>query len=120
MVAVPLGPAPVDITGVRAGDLNEFQLTLLSGGKPVDLTGQTLAASAKRAKTDTSSLDAVITVVDADAGVVLVRWPGSAVRTWLGTEETVTGVWDLEAKEGSNDPLTWVAGIFSAELDVTQ
>jgi hypothetical protein len=120
MVAVPLGPAPVDITGVRAGDKNEFQITLVSAGRGLDLTGMTLKASAKKTKTDTTSLDAIVTVTDGPNGVVLLRWPGDAVRTWMGTNLTQKGVWDMQMKSGTNDPITVVAGDFSSEMDVTQ
>ena len=41
------------------------------------------------------------------------------MRDWLGGKETVTGVWDLEMDDAVNEPLTVVAGAFSAELDVT-
>lgn len=119
MVAVPLGPAPVDITGVMAGDLNEFQITLTSGGGKLNVTGMTFNASARVTKLDPSSLDAVVTIVDGPNGIIMVRWPGDDVRTWLGTNVTQKGVWDLEMISGTNDPLTVCAGDFSAELDVT-
>jgi hypothetical protein len=119
MVAVPLGPAPVDITGVRAGDLNEFQITLLSGGSKMNVTDMTFNASARVTKADTGHLDAVVTIVDGPNGIIMVRWPGDAVRTWLGTNVTQKGVWDLELINGTDDPLTVCAGDFSAELDVT-
>jgi hypothetical protein len=119
MVAVPLGPAEVDITGVRAGDRNEFQITLTSGGTKLNVTGMTFTASARLTKADTDHLDAVVTIVDGPNGVVLVHWPGDDVRTWLGSQETQTGVWDLEMDDATNEPLTVVAGKFTAELDVT-
>lgn len=119
-MTVPLGPAPLDITGVRAGDLNEFQLTITSGGRALDLTGQTITASARLSKDDVDSLDAVITVVDEVKGVIKVRWPGEDVRTWLGTELSLSGVWDLQAGELDADPITLLAGTFTAELDVTR
>jgi hypothetical protein len=120
MVAVPLGPAQLDIHGVRAGDLNQFQLTLVTGGRPMDLTGQTITASAKLAKSDSTGLDAVIAVVDGPAGVLTLRWPGDDVRTWLGAVDQKSGVWDLQMTDGTSDPITVLAGIFTAELDVTQ
>jgi hypothetical protein len=119
MVAVPLGPAQVDITGVIAGDLNEFQITLQTGGAKLNVTGMTFNASARVTKIDPVSLDAVVTIVDGPTGVIMVRWPGDDVRDWLGTNVTQKGVWDLEMINGTNDPLTVCAGDFSAELDVT-
>ena len=44
---IPLDPAPVDIKGVRAGDLNQFKMTITSAGAPVDLTGMEVTASAR-------------------------------------------------------------------------
>jgi hypothetical protein len=119
MVAVPLGPAQLDITGVRAGDLNEFQLTILSDGVPVNLTDQEITATARLKKDTPEGLDAVITVTDPVNGVLRIRWPGEAVRTWLGTELKTKGVWDLQIANGT-DPTTVVAGSFAAELDVTR
>jgi hypothetical protein len=119
MVAVPLGPAPVDITGVRAGDLNEFQITLLAGGSKMNVTGMTFTAAARITKIDPTSLNAVVSITDGPNGIIMVRWPGDAVRTWLGTNVTQKGVWDLQMVSGTDDPLTVCAGDFSAELDVT-
>ena len=119
MVAVPLGPAPVDITGVRAGDLNEFQITLTSGGGKLNITDSTFNASARVTKTNPAHLDAVVTIVDGPNGILMVRWPGEDVRTWLGTKETLSGFWDLEMVTGTDDPLTVCAGTFAAEMDVT-
>lgn len=120
MVNVPLGPAPVDISGVRAGDLNEFQITLLVSGSPINLTSTDVTASARSPITNPDSLDAVCTVLDGPAGLLSVRWPGEDVRTWLADKAKVTGVWDLQLSEGETDPLTVAAGSFSAELDVTR
>jgi hypothetical protein len=120
MVTVPLGPAQVDITGIRAGDLNEVRVTLLAAGRPVNLTGKTITAQARTSKTEVTELDAVITITDASNGVLMVRWPGDDVRTWLGTEVIQKGVWDLEIHDGAGDPQTVMAGDFTAELDVTR
>lgn len=122
-VTVPLGPARADITGVRAGDLNEMTVTLTSGGGPLDLTGRTVMAQARAKATDlgTAALTAVVTVVGAAVdGVVRLRWPGDDVRTLLGTKATWTGVWDLQVDNGIDDPVTVVAGSFKAEMDVTR
>jgi hypothetical protein len=119
MVAVPLGPAQVDITGIRAGDLNEFQVNIQQGGKAMNITGAVFTASARVTKIDAASLDAVVTIVDGPTGVTMVRWPGDDVRTWLGTNVTQKGVWDMQMVIGTDDPITVCAGDFSAELDVT-
>lgn len=119
MVALPLGPAELDISGIRAGDLNQIQLTITAGGRPIDLTGKTLEAQVRRSYTSTGKLDAVIEVIDQVAGVITLRWPGEEVRTWLGTDTSALGVWDLELTDGTDDPTTIIAGTFHAELDVT-
>src|SRR5207342_3115774 len=106
MVAVPLGPAQVDITGVIAGDLNEFQITLQTGAAKTNVTGTTFNASDRVTKIDPTSLDAVVSIVDGPNGIIMVRWPGDDVRDWLGTNVTQKGVWDLEMINGTNDPLT--------------
>lgn len=116
---VPLGPAPLDISGVRAGDLNEFQLTVLAGGAPVDLTDMTVTATARYKQTDADGVDAEIELVDALHGVIRIRWPGEDVRTWLADKVKGSGVWDLQMANGS-DPTTICAGKFSAEMDVTR
>ena len=80
MVAVPLGPAVVDISGVRAGDQNEFTITLTSGGNPFVLTDYTVTASARTKPTDDPPLMAECTLATTD-GQVIVKWPGEDVRT---------------------------------------
>lgn len=118
MVAVPLGPAQVDISGVRAGDLNEFTITITSGGTPVVLDDYTITASARVKQTDVESLDAECVKAD-DDGTVIIRWPGEDVRTWLGDKIKLSGVWDLQMANGT-DPVTVAAGTFAAEMDVTR
>lgn len=120
MASVSLAPATVDITGVRAGDRNQFNLTLNQAGHGVDLTGMVITAQARVTAGAADSLDAVVETVDAEAGKVLVRWPGEDVRFWLGTKTTQKGVWDLQLQEGENDPWTVISGSFSAEMDVTR
>ena len=117
---IPLGPAPVDIKGVRAGDLNQFKMTITSAGAPVDLTGMEVTASARVKPNDTASVDAAIEVVDAPGGVITIAWPGEAVREWMGSKATVNGVWDLQIASTGSDPITVVAGSFGAEMDVTR
>ena len=117
---IPLGPAPVDIRGVRAGDQNQFVMTITSAGAPVDLTGMEVTASARVKPLDADSVDAVIELLDAAAGKISIAWPGEAVRDWMGAKATVNGVWDLQIANTGSDPITVVAGSFGAEMDVTR
>lgn len=120
MAAVDLSPARVDISGIRAGDRNLITMTLTNGGVPINLTGKTVAAQARQTATDTAMLAAVVTITDAAAGAITVRWPGPAVSTLLGTTAKWTGVWDLQVTTTGEDPLTVAAGTFTAEMDVTR
>ena len=120
MVAVDLSPARVDISGIRAGDRNLITMTITSGGAPVNLTGKTVTAQARLTPNDVTMLSAVVTITDAAAGAISVRWPGPAVSTILGTAAKWTGVWDLQMATPSEDPLTVAAGSFTAEMDVTR
>lgn len=120
-MAINLGPAAVDVSGIRAGDRNLFQLTIRQGGQPVVLTGYTITAQARATSGDAEHLDAVCTITNDTGGNVDVRWPGDAVATWLGTETVVKGVWDLQLDDGTGaDPWTVIYGTFAAELDVTR
>lgn len=120
-VTVPLGPACVAITGVRAGDRNLITATVTAKGQPVDLTGKTLSAQARKtAQSTATALDAVIAVVDALAGDITIRWPGDDVTALLAGKATWSGVWDLQVAEPGLDPLTIAAGPFTAEMDVTR
>jgi hypothetical protein len=119
MVAIDLSPAEVDIKGVRSGDRNLIQLTVRVGGQPMNLTGYTVTASARTKADEPTHLDAVCTVTTAAAGKVDVRWPGDAVKTWLGTNVEQNGLWDLQLQQGTDDPWTIVWGTFQAILDVT-
>lgn len=122
MAVVTLGPAPVDIQGVRAGDQNLIELTLTADGAPMDLTGLLVQAQARltTVAADPPALTAVITVTDAAAGKLQMRWPGPAVYTLLGTKPSWSGVWDLQVGNPGNDPLTVAAGSFGAVMDVTR
>lgn len=116
---INLSPAEVDITGVRAGDRNLFQLIIKAGGKVLDLTGYTITASARTKADDPLHLDAECTITDALAGKVDVRWHGDDVKTWLGSQIEQSGVWDLQLENGSDEPWTIITGNFQAVLDVT-
>jgi hypothetical protein len=119
-VVVPLGPACVNITGVRSGDRNQFTITLTQKGVPVDLTDQTVAAQARKTTTATDALDGVVVVTDAANGELTLRWPGDAVATWLAGKGNAKGVWDLQVYNGVDDPVTMAAGSFDAQMDVTR
>lgn len=119
-VVVPLGPACVDLTGVRAGDRNLITATITSKGAPVDLTGYTVTAQARAKATDqAAALTAAITVVNATQGQIEIRWPGAAVATLLAGKATWKGVWDLQLTS-ADGPLTVAAGNFGAVMDVTR
>jgi hypothetical protein len=119
-VIVPLGPACVDLTGVRAGDRNLVTATITSKGAPVNLTGYTVSAQARKKSVDTAALAAVVTVDNAALGQISIRWPGDAVTTLLDGKATWNGVWDLQIDQAGSDPLTVAAGKFSAVMDVTR
>lgn len=121
MVVVNFAPAPVDLTGIRAGDRNLMRVTVTSGGAPWDLTGAAVAAQARLSPTDaTAALVATCTITDAANGVVEVQWSGTAVRTLLGSAKAWNGVWDLQVTPFGAEPLTVAAGRFQADLDVTR
>lgn len=118
---VSLAPANLDMLGVRAGDRNLVQLTFLAGGLPLDLTGATIEAQARLTPTDAAAaVTGEIDVTDAAAGQLDLRWPGDDVRTLLGAEESWSGVWDLQSTMPGEDPVTLVAGRFTAAMDVTR
>lgn len=120
---IALGPAPVDITGVRANDRNLITGRLTYKGDPVNLTGSTLTSQArKRAQdADPPALVAVCEITVPLNGEYTIRWPGDAVATLLGTAASWSGVWDFQLDDGSPDgPITIAAGAFGAVWDVTR
>lgn len=120
-VSVPMGPACVNLDGVRGGDRNLISVTITSKGTPVNLTGYTVTAQARKKSTDlTAALAAVVTVTSAVDGQVDIRWPGDAVATLLDGKATWNGVWDLQIDTAGSDPLTVAAGTFGAVMDVTR
>lgn len=120
-VVVPLGPARVDITGVRAGDRNLFTITLTQAGTPVDLTDMVVTSQARLKSTDpTPAISAIVEVLDAVAGEISVAWPGDDVITLLAGKAAWSGVWDLQLAPVSGDPYTICAGTFKADMDVTR
>jgi hypothetical protein len=120
VATVPLGPAPVDLTGVRAGDQNALTLTLAAKNAPYNLTGKIVTAQARLTPTAAEHLDAVVTIVDAPGGTLQLRWPGAAVTAILAGKDTWKGVWDLQIADPGQDAITVVAGSFSAVMDVTR
>jgi hypothetical protein len=122
MTTVALGPAPLDITGIRAGDRNLIQLTLLRSGVPMNLTGMTVKAQARKAVTDagTPALEAEVLMVNATGGVFTIRWDGEEVRTLMAGAKAWKGVWDLQSTSTGEDPVTLLAGKFEADMDVTR
>jgi hypothetical protein len=122
MAVVQFGPAVVDCLGVRSGDKNQMSVVVSQDGAPMSLTGATCTAVARKVITDPDppALTAVVTVTDAAAGALSVRWPGDAVRTLLGTALKWDGVWDLQIATSGQDPVTIAAGKISLEQDVTR
>lgn len=121
-VVLELGPACVDIKGVRAGDYNLFTAHLHFGAVPLNLTGQTVTAQARKSALDPDppALVAVCTIVDPLNGDITVRWDGDDVRTLLAGAKSWKGVWDLQVDNGTDDPQTLMAGKFEAQTDVTR
>ena len=119
-VVVPLGPAHVDLTGIRAGDQNLISVTVTAGGAPLDLTGKTVTAQARVTPTAAAALDSVVTVTDAAAGELVIGWPGDAVTDILAGKPKWSGVWDVQIAEPGEDAQTLAAGKFTAEMDVTR
>lgn len=120
-IVVPLGPAAVDLIGIRAGDRNLISMTIHSKGTPLDLTGKTITAQARATPTSSTALDSVVTIVDAAAGQLTIGWPGSAVETLLAGDATFKGVWDIQlSTPGEDDAVTLAAGKFTAVMDVTR
>jgi hypothetical protein len=120
MVAVNIGPAVVDLNGIRAGDKNEISVTVSSKGTPLNLTDMQVAAQARSTASSPVALSAVVTVVDAAAGKVAMSWPGDDVRALMGTTEQWRGVWDLQLGTEDDTAVTVCAGAFVANLDVTR
>jgi hypothetical protein len=120
-VTVPLGPACVNVTGVRAGDRNEMTFTLTSKGTPIDLTGMAVTAMARKKATDADpAVTAEVTITDPVNGQGFLRWPGAEVATSMAGKAEWIGVWDMQIDDGATDPVTVAAGGFTATMDVTR
>jgi hypothetical protein len=121
MASIVLGPAALDFSGIRAGDLNLVTFTITQAGVPVDLTGKVLTAQVRLNITDPDpAIEAEILITDAVNGAGTIRWDGEEVRTLLAGAAKWSGVWDMQAADPGVDPITLVAGKWSAELDVTR
>lgn len=120
MTTLPMGPADLDVDGVRAGDRNLINVRLSSGGAPLDITGATVTSQVRATPVDAVALDAVVTVTNAAQGWLTVRWPGTAIRVLVAGQAKWVGVWDLQVQWPGDDPLTILAGKFTAVMDVTR
>jgi hypothetical protein len=107
-----------------AGDVNEQTLQVLRDGDPVDLTGATVTAQARRTPNDpVVALTAVVTMVEPAKGILTVAWDGNTVRALLGDDASWIGVWDLDVlPAGSSDgsSVTVADGAVTANMDVTR
>jgi hypothetical protein len=121
MATVVLGPALLDVSGIRAGDRNMIELTISYKGTPLNLTGYTLTAQARKTPPDpVVALTAQIAIVDAPNGQITITWPGADVSSlFTGGIDTWAGVWDLQVGSGGNIT-TIAAGKLQAVLDVTR
>lgn len=118
MAVVEFGPAPLDLNGIYAGDSNPLEVTLTVGDDPVDLTGATVTAQARKTKLDTEiALTALIVVTDDVGGVCIISWDGDEIRDLLidCDKDTWQGVWDFQV-----DDQTLLGGKFKAQMDVTR
>lgn len=122
MAVLTLGPALLDLKGVRAGDRNLIAFTFTSDDVAVNLTGSTVTAQARKSAStvDPPALVADVVVVDAVNGKVTVAWDGEDVRALLDGAEAWSGVWDLQILTPPDEPVTVVGGSFGAVMDVTR
>lgn len=122
MASLQMGPAQVDLLGVRAGDRNVVTLELTTGGSPWNLTGAVLSAQARKVATDAEfALEATVTPLDETVGHYQLEWDGEAVRTLLGADTGWEGVWDLQVIEATQTLAeTVAAGKLTCEQDVTR
>jgi hypothetical protein len=122
MTLVTLGPAKLDLAGIRAGDRNVIQLTITQAGAPFDLGEITVTAQARKTATapDPPALVGEVTILSAPQGILNLRWDGEDVRDLLAGAASWAGVWDLQTLPVGGHPSTLVAGSFKAVMDVTR
>lgn len=116
------GPGKLDLTGIRAGDRNEFAVTLHHGDVGIDLTGYDVQAQARKQASDQDpAVTAVCTITDPPQGQLTMTWPGEDVAALMpGTLIAWCGVWDMQITPSGGVPQTVIAGRFKAEMDVTR
>ena len=120
MADVSMGPATVNIAGIRAGDKNLFTMTIKENGQPLNLDNMDIQAQVRSKPSDVNpSLEAVIEIIDEANGKISIQFPGSEVMTLLGQNPTWAGVWDLQllAPDGAT---TICQGTFAAVMDITR
>lgn len=121
MASVKLGPTQLDLSGIRAGDINQINFALTRNGLPVNLTNYTIAAEVRKTAVDTVvMITATTQVIDPEQGTFYIAFDGEDVRAALGGAASVKGVWDLELSSGTGAALTIAAGSFEAVMDVTR
>ncbi len=120
MAKLTSGPQSLD-WDIMAGDLNRETFQVVAND-PVDLTGATIAAQARKTAPDAEiALEAVITPVEPLLGQFTVEWDGEAARTLLAGQVSWQGVWDLEVTfAGETLPETLLRGVFTVNMDVTR
>jgi hypothetical protein len=119
---VDVNPAPVDLVGVRAGDDTSLVVLIHNAGTPIDLTGCTVSAQARKTASDPlPAITAACTVTDAPGGQALVTWDGTDVSGLMPTPAVSwDGVWDLQLADTGGVIRTVAAGKFGAVMDVTR
>ena len=123
MTAINIGPQQLDIIGVVAGDDTVVDLNITRDGTPEDTTGAVVASQVRRRPTDPDPalITAVITVVDETQGQYKITYPGPQVRTALGTNESLSLVYDANITlMGAGAPVTLLKGAFRIVSDVTR
>ena len=122
MATVKLGPAVLDISGIRAGDENQIEITITKSGVPFPLTGYTVSAQARKAAIDPDPplITAECEITDAAGGKVVTTWHGDDVMTLLNGSAQFNGVWDLQISADGVTNKTIAAGLFNAVMDVTR
>jgi len=121
MAVVNTGPGRLEWSGVTAGDMNRLVFRVMADGTPMDLTGCTVAAVArKRASDPAPAMTATVTVVNAAIGLVDVAWPGESVRDVLAGRDSWRGVWDMEIVSAGGQTTTVLAGTLVCEMDITR
>jgi hypothetical protein len=117
---IVFGPATINLRGIRAGDANLMTATITVSSQPLNLSGYTVQAQARKTAPDTKiAITAAVNIENATAGKIAISWPGDQVRTALANNETWSGVWDLQIT-GPDGPQTVAAGAFEAVMDVTR